>query len=297
MNIGSGSYGEIYLASNITNEEEQVAVKVERALNGALLPNEGRIYRTLQGLADGIPEYKWYGHDEDGYLNILVIELLGPSLENCFENCSRQFTVKTVLMLADQILTTLEFLHEMSFIHRDIKPENFMMGRGSKKHKVFMIDFGFGKKYRDPRTLQHTALSRYNNLVGTVHYTSVNMHQGIEGSRRDDLESLAYMLIYFLRGDLPWQDIKGRNKKQRYDSIMECKLATPIEQLCKGLPPEFTAYLRYCRRLTFDEAPDYKYIRHLFGRLARRRGFRYDYEFDWLKLKEEQQKVESPCLI
>ncbi|XP_029416188.1 casein kinase I-like, partial [Nannospalax galili] len=189
--IGSGSFGDIYLAVNVTNSEE-VAVKMEsqKARRGHLL-YESKLYRILQGGA-GIPSVQWYGQEE-GY-NVLVMDLLGPSLEDLFNYCSRKFTVKTVLMLADQMINRLEYLHTKNFIHRDLKPENFLMGSGYNCNKLFLIDFGLAKKYRDSRTKQHVPYKEGKKLTGTARYASINAHLGIQQSRRDDMESLGYVL-------------------------------------------------------------------------------------------------------
>ncbi|KAA8579278.1 hypothetical protein FQN60_009103 [Etheostoma spectabile] len=222
--IGSGSFGDIYLAINITNGEE-VAVKLEsqKARHPQLL-YESKLYKILQG-GVGIPHIRWYGQEKD--YNVLVMDLLGPSLEDLFNFCSRRFTMKTVLMLADQMISRIEYVHTKNFIHRDIKPDNFLMGIGrhcnkcldssvgkrkrslavsssqdpsfSGLNQLFLIDFGLAKKYRDNRTRQHIPYREDKNLTGTARYASINAHLGIEQSRRDDMESLGYVLMYFNR--------------------------------------------------------------------------------------------------
>ena len=150
-----------------------------------------------------------------------------------------------------------------------------------------MVDFGLAKKYKDSRTKNHIAYREDKSLTGTARYASINAHLGIEQSRRDDMEALGYVMMYFLRGSLPWQGLKAGNKKQKYDKISEKKMSTPIEALCKGFPAEFAMYLNCCRGLRFEEAPDCIYLRQLFRILCRTLNLQYDYVFDWTILKQK----------
>ena len=161
-----------------------------------------------------------------------------------------------------------------AFIHRDIKPDNFLMGLGRRSNVVYIIDFGLAKRYRDPKTHVHIMYRENKHLTGTPRYASINNHLGIEQSRRDDLESLGYVFMYFLRGSLPWQGLRANTKKQKYQKIMEKKMATPIDLLCKGFPDEFRIYFEYCRALRFADKPDYSYLRRLFKDLALRNEVR-----------------------
>ncbi|KAH7572116.1 hypothetical protein ACOSP7_015138 [Xanthoceras sorbifolium] len=289
--IGSGSFGEIYLGTNIQTNEE-VAIKLENVkTKHPQLLYESKLYRILQG-GTGIPNVRWFGVEGD--YNVLVMDLLGPSLEDLFNFCSRKLSLKTVLMLADQMINRVEFVHSKSFLHRDIKPDNFLMGLGRRANQVYVIDFGLAKKYRDSSTHQHIPYRENKNLTGTARYASMNTHLGIEQSRRDDLESLGYVLMYFLRGSLPWQGLKAGTKKQKYEKISEKKVSTSIEALCRGYPTEFASYFHYCRSLRFDDKPDYAYLKRIFRDLFIREGFQFDYVFDWTILKYQQSQLATP---
>lgn len=285
--LGSGSFGDLYLGTHIHTGEE-FGIKLENVkTRHPQLAYEFKLYRILQG-AVGIPSVKWFG--KEGDFNIMVMELLGPSLEDLFNFCGRKFGLKTVLLLADQMLARVEYVHAKNFIHRDIKPDNFLMGIGKKETTVFIIDFGLAKKYRDPKTHQHIPYVEHKSLTGTARYASINTHLGIEQSRRDDLESIGFLLMYFNRGGLPWQGLKANTKKEKYDKISEKKMSTPIEVLCKNVPSDFATYLNYCRSLRFDDKPDYAYLRRLFRDLFYRQNFEADYVFDWTLLRESKGK-------
>jgi serine/threonine protein kinase len=161
------------------------------------------------------------------------------------------------------------------------------MGRGNRSHHVHMVDFGLAKKYVDEKSHRHIKFRKNMSLTGTARYTSTNSHLGFEQSRRDDLESIGYVLLYLLSGELPWQGIRAKTKEQRHQLIGKKKLSTSIKTLCQGLAPEFVQYFQYVRSLQFEEKPDYAHLRTLFIELFNREGFVLDFEYDWVLLKKE----------
>lgn len=287
--LGSGSFGDIYVGLSPT-DNEKVAVKLEPvSTRHPQLSYEARVYKALKG-GVGIPSTRWFGTECE--YNIMVMDLLGPSLEDLFNFCNRKFSLKTILMLAQQMVRLIEYMHNKNFIHRDIKPDNFVMGRGKKAAVVHAIDFGLAKKYRDSKNA-HVPYRTLKSLTGTPRYASINTHLGIEQSRRDDLESLGYVLLYFCRGSLPWQGLPAKNKKQKYQKITEKKVSTSIEQLCEGFPVEFAHYLKYCKDLRYADKPDYDYLVKLFRDLFARKGYKNDGVYDWTPNDGERKDLET----
>ncbi|KAF8308115.1 kinase-like protein [Clavulina sp. PMI_390] len=278
--IGEGSFGVIFEGTNLLNSQS-VAIKFEpRKSDAPQLRDEYRSYRILAGCT-GIPQIYHFG--QEGLHNILVIDLLGASLEDLFDMCGRKFSIKTVVMTAKQMLSRVQTIHEKSLIYRDIKPDNFLLGRPGTKGAdiVHVVDFGMAKQYRDPKSKQHIPYRERKSLSGTARYMSINTHLGREQSRRDDLEALGHVFMYFLRGGLPWQGLKAATNKQKYEKIGEKKQTTPIKELTEGFPEEFGIYLNYVRKLGFEETPDYDFLRELFTKVLKNMGEVEDGIYDW----------------
>ena len=276
--IGQGSFGKIYSAHNINNGE-LFALKLEKRNNNhSLLETETYILCYLKG--EGIPFIKSFGFS--GEYNVLVMELLGKSLETLFQENDCKFSLKTVCMLAEQMITRLEYIHKKYILHRDIKPDNFTLGKGKKSHIIYLIDFGLSKKYKSSKgNHEHIKYSENKRLIGTARYASINALRGCEQGRRDDMESLGYVLMYFLRGNLPWQGLKVCKGEDRYKKIYEIKKSTPIDELCAGFPKQFSEYVRYTRNLGFEQEPDYDYLKKLIYNVMNKYEYNFDFLFDW----------------
>ncbi|KAG1870465.1 kinase-like domain-containing protein [Suillus tomentosus] len=237
--LGSGSYAVVYRAQNFLNDD-LVAIKLEPLTSHP--SSVEREYHILKRLEDGvgIPRAIWFGREST--YHVLALELLGPSLHDLFKAHDRKFNLHTVVNLGEQLLSRLEHIHSYNYIHGDIKPQNVLLGLGDLSQTLFVVDFG-------------------RHLTGTPAFASINNHLGLEPGRRDDLESLLYMLIYFIRGTLPW--LTSSHEKLSSSDILERKVDTTIAVLCDGVPSEFANLLVYSRSLSFSEDPDYDYLRSL----------------------------------
>ena len=280
--IDEGSFGSIYLAQNIITKEK-VAIKVEnRKQYKPLLEREAYILFYLRG--PGLPKIITFGKTRDYF--ILIQTLLGPSLSSLLEDFSINFTIKDICMLSIQMLERLEYIHSKDYIHRDIKPHNFLMGL-KDPNMLYIIDFGLSKKYRSKKG-KHIKFAITNNITGTPRYCSINALRGAEQSRKDDLESLFYVIIYFFRGDVPWQNLKIKSRNERFKKINEIKKKVNYKILCKNLPEEVYNFGIYVKNLKFEEQPNYTYMQKLFYTILSKINQQNDDKFSWIKINTFQ---------
>ena len=222
------------------------------------------------------------------------MELLGPSIEKIFLKYKRHFSLLTVVMIMEQILYRIEYLHSKNLIHRDIKPDNFLIGRGDKNKVIYAIDFGLAKKYKQSKTGLHIPYRDGKHLTGTARYTSINTHLGMEQSRRDDIEALGYMMVYLLRGRLPWQGMINSNPKKKYERIKKVKMETKLTLLCAGMPEEIIKFIQYARDMRVEDKPNYSYLRGLLRKIASRNALKMDpNKLDWIVKEKNQLSTEK----
>jgi len=257
-----------------------------------MLQYEAKIYEKLQG-CPGICTVHWSGVEGD--YNVLVMEILGPSLQNLFDFCEQNFNIGTIVWLGLQMIHRVEAMHTHNFIHRDIKPENFLIGAGKKMSTVYCIDFGLSKRYKCPKSGQHISFKQRNGITGTPRYCSLNAHRSFEQSRRDDLESIGNIIIYMSRhGNLPWMHAEDGSQRDQ----LRLKLETTLESLCEGMPRFILQYMKYCRSLKFEQKPDYKYVKSLFEDYIMEIKFDMDFaKVDWVvqreKILEDKRRKEE----
>lgn len=274
--IGEGAFGSIFEGYNI-NTNEKVAIKISEMDSSVLLKNEARIYNALSNIS-GIPTIRSYGMT--GKYSYLVLNLLGNSLECYKEKCGGSLSLKCVLMIGIKLLERIKTIHQAGILHRDIKPDNILFSVDPDDDTLFLIDFGLAKSYIDSRG-NHIESSAANSLIGTREYASINTHNNVSQSRRDDLETIGYLLIYLLNGTLPWQDINIIDTEERNLQIKEIKTMKSLWLLFNDVPGELILFIMYCRNLHFSEEPNYNYLKILLSNLYKLHGFLIDNKYDW----------------
>ena len=293
--LGEGSFGKVYKA---VYDDEYFALKLEDPKSDCnLLEQEATIIKHLQG--PNIPKFEKFGNNRE--YNILVMELLDKSLDDILTKL-KTFSVKTTAMIGYQIINILKNIHDKHIIHRDVKPDNMVMGRKGKNADLYIVDFGLSKKYRSSRTLKQLPLTKKKSLTGTARYASINALNGLEQSRRDDLESAGYSLMYFLRGNLPWQNIKIKNKKEKYKKIMNKKKEISSEELGKNFPIEFAEILDHFKNLDYTEEPNYEMCCDKMSMILQKGRLKLDFVYDWtternLRDRKKLKKRSSKKLV
>ena len=293
--IGSGSFGQIYQCLN-TKTKEIFASKIEsiNELNPQLY-HESKIMNIMKNCT-GFPTcYDYCVTEQD---KIIIMDFLGPNLDSIMNKLSnKKFSLKTSLMIMIQCLERIKSLHDKGIIHRDMKPENFVIGRKNKERTIYLIDFGLSKKYINDNN-NHISMKKDRNIIGTVRYISMNTHQGFEQSRRDDLESLFYIFIYFIKGELPWQGVKYKTKSEKYNLIFEIKKKSTEKggALCDNLPPEFQTIMDYILGLEFTEKPNYSMITKIIEMVMAKSNYYNDLQFDWYNLEFLKNLYNAPLI-
>ncbi|CAK9174558.1 unnamed protein product [Ilex paraguariensis] len=266
--LGKGGFGQVHVGRRVTENlaglrmgPVEVALKFEhRSSKGCPsgAPYEWQVYNILGG-SHGVPHVHFKGRQGDHY--IMVMDMLGPSLWDFWNKNSRTISVDVVSCIAIEAISILEKMHSRGYVHGDVKPENFLLGPPGTpdEKKLFLVDLGLATRWRDRSTDLHIEYDQRPDVFrGTVRYASVHAHLGRTASRRDDLESLAYTLIFLLRGRLPWQGLQGENKGFL---VCKMKMTTSLETLCSLCPQPFRLFMEYVVNLKFDEEPNYaKYV-------------------------------------
>jgi serine/threonine protein kinase len=284
--IGSGSFGKVLYSINI-NQTQEFAIKFEKpSVKNSVLEEELNIYKNVYSdKVEGIPKVYWYG--EYKKYKIMVMDLLGPSLDKFYKVFNKQFSIDTAVNLGYQMINRIEHVHKMGYVHRDIKPNNFLLGKFNRicsDDLVYIIDFGLSKDYLCPETGKHYEFSDNKRFVGTPRYASLNTHLGFKQSRRDDVESIIYVLIYFIKGELPWQGVKAKTKSEKKEKIKKKKKSVSVEKLCEGIPFEFVEMLNHVKQLEFKQTPDYDLYRKLLN-LTYEKYKQFDnFVWDWESL-------------
>ena len=286
--LGEGSFGKVYKAEY---NSQYYAIKFENREEGQdLLQNEATIMSYLKGNPH-IPKVRSYGFK--GNYNILVMQLLDKSLEDLF-NIRKKFSFKTGAMLAYQMICALQYIHEKHIIHRDIKPDNFVLGSGELNAYLYLVDFGLAKKYRSSKTLKQIPYIKKKKLTGTARYASIHAMEEMEQSRRDDLEAVGYVLMYFIRGNLPWQGLKLKSNEDRYKKILEKKKEISTEELCAECPKVFYEYVKYTKKLGYNEEPKYEEFKNKFvNYVVNIKKEKFDFIFDWNTKKDINKRKEE----
>jgi len=278
--LGKGGFAFVFAGwDNLT--KEHVAIKVENKERKNASRSIKKEYRLLVKLCNAgclVPKAIWCGRCQDR--RVMVMQRMGESLSDFFKLCGKRFSVQTAICVTIELLTILESLHDAGVLHRDIKLQNFLTGYGDPT-AFYACDFGLSDFYKDPKHGTHIPLTKGHSRYGTVRYASLNNHRGIEQSRRDDLESLGFVMIYAAKGSVPWQAIRNEDRRKKWSKVYEMKREIQLGDLCDGLPEVFKEFMEYIRRLEFEERPDYDHLRQMFQQSYNEGGFQRLNRYDW----------------
>ncbi|KAM3137169.1 hypothetical protein pb186bvf_010715 [Paramecium bursaria] len=286
--IGEGSFGQVYKVTDNKNENQVLAMKVEEDSDEtSMLEREIKVLIDLRK-KQGFPQIKFYGQ-EKGF-TYCIMTYLGKNLENITRKLGGQLSITTALRVAVQIIERIESLHNCRYLHRDIKPDNFVLEPGNNPKSIYLIDFGLAKHYINSKG-EHIQFVKKAGLIGTARYASVSAHEEMEQGRRDDLESIAYILIYLATGQLPWMNLQIDQKELKYQKIYQMKKQIKPDQLCAKLPSCFTRFFSDIKQLGFKDQPNYNQLKKYFqDEIERQSKNPAGYTFDWEKLPEFQKK-------
>ena len=286
--ISKGSFGEVYLGTNVLNNKDY-AIKMERTSKGeSLLKEEAYVLLFLKG--PGLPNVITFGIS--GRYHILIENLLGKSIYNIWLEKEKKFNIKDTCMFAIQALERVEYVHSTNYLHTDIKPGTFLVGNPDQS-QIYLIDFGNARKYRSSRTGKHLPFSRNYKIYGTTIFLSLNVLKGIEQTRKDELESLGLVIIYLYKGYLPWSNYKFKDIFQALEKIKAIKENLSMKQLCHGLPIEMFEYMNYIKNMNFEDTPDYRYLQSLFLNILKKIGEKNDLFFSWVDKSIVPKKLTS----
>ena len=293
--LGGGAFGKIFSCLN-NKTKEIYACKLEKSdLEKSQLSNEYRILSLLKN-NDYFPKCYKYFNSQIGYA--LILERLGSNLGVIMSKLpNKKFSMKSALMIINQSLERLKLIHEKNIIHRDMKPENLCIGYKGKEKNIYLIDFGLSKIINNDKKNQFLLNIKNEKIViGTVRYISMNAHLGNEQYKKDDLESLAYMLVFFIKGELPWQNLKAKSRKEKYTKIYQKKKHTVNSELCNFLPDEIKNFVSYILNLNQKQNPDYSKLMNLISNLMKKYGYINDLQFEWYSSSFLQKLYNSPIV-
>ncbi|CAD8185707.1 unnamed protein product [Paramecium pentaurelia] len=275
--ISSGSFGVVLLGHD-KDKNIDVAIKIEKEENEDVrsLEREVQVLERLNGI-EGVPKLYWHGEQDD--FNVIVMQILGKDLAH-YVKSKKKFSFKTTIQLGIQIVKVLERIHNKGVVHRDLKPENVLFGIDDESSKIYVVDFGISKIFRDKNGNIHPFRDN-TSFIGTTRYASIAAHKGFELSRKDDIESLIYVLLYFMKGQLPWQNMQNVSDEERTVKVGEMKMSIDLRELFKDVPIEFALILEYLKQLQYLSEPNYDFVVQQFEKAAENLGIQLDYSYDW----------------